>query len=113
MNNRIAELLDRCSDFDGPLSDEVKQKFWTFFLNPTKETWHEIQAQTFMFWGGGMSPKLVWTELVRRHPQYARMLGRGKGAAGWVEVPDVFIIYRVMEEVTRTALGGALLDKTR
>lgn len=112
--HRIEVLLDRCGDFDGPLTGEVREKFKAFFLNPTPETWHAIQAQTFMFWGAGMAPKGVWNEVLRRYPHYASMLGRGKGASGWKAVPDVFSVYRVMNEVTLN--GGLrspdLVDKT-
>lgn len=112
--HRIEVLLDRCGDFDGPLTDEVREKFKAFFLNPTPETWHAIQAQTFMFWGTGMAPKLVWGEVLRRYPHYAPMLGRGKGATGWKAVPDVFSVYRVMNEITLNSSlrSPDLVDKT-
>jgi len=105
MMRQVEALLARCGDFDGPLSEEVKEKFRAYFLNPTPESWHAIQAQTFMFWGAGMAPKLVWNEVVRRYPHYESMLGRGKGATGWKGVPDVFSVYRVMNELT---LSGGL-----
>lgn len=114
MMHRIEALLDRCGDFDGPLSEEVKEKFRRFFLNPTPESWHAIQAQTFMFWKSAMAPKCVWNEVLRRYPHYAPLLGRGKGASGWKGVPDVFSVYRVMNDLT---LNGGLyapsqVDKT-
>ena len=111
--NRINEMLDRCGDFDGPFNDELRAKFWAYFQNPTRETWHAIQSQTFLFWGSGLAPKLVWTEVVRRYPEHARMLGRGKGATAWVQVPDVFTVYRVMNDLTLGLLKPSQLDKTR
>lgn len=113
MHNRIDAMLDRCGDFDGPLPDEVRAKFWAFFLNPNPESWHAIQAQTFLFWKTGLAPKAVWTEVVRRYPHYASMMGHGRGAKAWKGVPDVFVVYRVMNELTLGLLKPSQLDKTR
>lgn len=114
MMDRIEFLLDRCGDFDGPFNEETREKFRAFFREPTPESWHAIQAQTFLFWGSGLAPKLVWREVLRRYPHYDWMLGKGKGAKGWKGVPDVFSVYRVMNELTLNGglVSPDLVDKT-
>ena len=105
MKTKTVALLDRATNYFGPLRPGVKKAIIQFLDKPSAKAWDRIASIVIRY---GRNPSTVWQAVIATDPTFPRATNsvppgeRPDPARQWPRVPDAVLVARAIKMVLDT-----------